>query len=168
MSERAYELSTTLVRNDEHLLPLHLQSDEQILVLYPQEAPTSKAQDKFTAPTALVEGIQKRHTNTQSIAFAANMNIEDYHELLRMAQKAFVIIIATINAQGDRQQTDLMHQLLQMERPVIGIAVYGPYDLLSFPQLRTYLTTYEYTLPALEAAGTSSVWGDRGAGTFAC
>ena len=152
LSEQAYELSTTLVRNDERLLPLHLQADEQILVLYPQEASTSKAQDKFAAPTALVEGIQKRHVNTQGIAFTATTSQEEYYELLQMAQKAVVIIIATINAQGDRQQTDLMNQLLRMERPLIGIAVYGPYDLLSFPQLRTYLTTYEYTSPALEAA----------------
>jgi beta-N-acetylhexosaminidase len=152
LSERAYALSTTLVRNDEHLLPLHLQPGEQILVLYPQEATTSKAQDKFAAPTTLVEGIQKRHANTQSIAFAAKMSVGDYHELLLKAQKAFIIIIATINAQGDKQQTDLIHQLLQMDRPVIGIAVYGPYDLLSFPQLRTYLATYECTPPALEAA----------------
>jgi len=152
LSERAYALSTTLVRNDEHLLPLHLQPGEQILILYPQEAPTSKAQDKFAAPTALIDGIQKRHANTQSIAFAAKMSVEDYHKLLLKAQEAFVIIIATINAQGDKLQADLMHQLLQMDRPIIGIAVYGPYDLLSFPQLRTYLATYEYTPPALEAA----------------
>jgi beta-N-acetylhexosaminidase len=152
LSERAYALSTTLVRNDEQLLPLHLQPGEQILVIYPQEAPTSKAQDKFAAPTTLVEGIQKRHANTQSIAFSARISVEGYRELLRKAQRAAVIIIATINTQEDEHQAELMHQLLKMDRPLIGIAVYGPYDLLSFPQLRTYLATYEYTPPALEAA----------------
>jgi len=45
-----------------------------------------------------------------------------------------------------------MHQLLQANCRVIGIAIHNPYDLQSFPQLRTYLATYEYTAPALEAA----------------
>src|SRR6266851_3303569 len=35
---------------------------------------------------------------------------------------------------------------------IIVIAVRNPYDLQAFPQLRTYLATYEYTRPALVAA----------------
>src|SRR5258708_27726304 len=37
-------------------------------------------------------------------------------------------------------------------RRIIVIAVRNPYDLQAFPQLRTYLATYEYTRPALVAA----------------
>ncbi len=151
LRDRAYALSTTLVRNDVQLLPLHLQPDEHILVLYPQKATTSLAQDKFAAPTTLVENIQQRHTNTQSIIFPPQMSAQDRLELLHKAQKATIIIMATINAHADEDQAELMRQLLQAGRPVIGIAIYRPYDLLSFPELRTYLATYEYTLPALEA-----------------
>ena len=38
-----------------------------------------------------------------------------------------------------------------MGKPVIGIAAYNPYDLLAFPELGTYLATYEYTQPAFDA-----------------
>lgn len=45
-----------------------------------------------------------------------------------------------------------MRCLAQSDRRFIGLAVRNPYDLLAFPQLRTYLVTYEYTRPALAAA----------------
>ncbi len=151
LRDKAYALSTTLVRNDEQLLPLSLQPGESILVLYPQKATANMAQDKFAAPTALVENIQQRHTNTQSIIFPPQMSAEDRHELLHKAQQAAIIIMATINAHAGEDQAELMRQLLHMDRPVIGIAVHSPYDLQSFPELRTYLATYEYTPPALEA-----------------
>ncbi len=44
-----------------------------------------------------------------------------------------------------------MQDLIQLNLPTIGIAVYNPYDLLAFPQLGTYLATYECIAPALEA-----------------
>ena len=152
LRERAYTLSTTLVRNDEQLLPLSLQPDDLILILYPQKATPCMAQDKFAAPTTLVENIQQRHSNTQSIIFPPQMSAQDRRELLHKAQEATIIIMATINAHGDEDQSDLMRQLLQAKCPVISIAIHSPYDLLAFPELHTYLTTYECTPPALEAA----------------
>jgi beta-N-acetylhexosaminidase len=35
---------------------------------------------------------------------------------------------------------------------VIVLAVRNPYDLQAFPDARTFIATYEYTRPALEAA----------------
>ncbi len=73
-------------------------------------------------------------------------------QILRVAGASDLIIIATLNAHLDQQQAELMRDLLQTGRRVIGIAVGNPYDLLAFPQLRSYLVTYEYTKPALAAA----------------
>jgi beta-N-acetylhexosaminidase len=60
--------------------------------------------------------------------------------------------MATINAHLDLRQASLMRRLLATGRPVIGIAVCNPYDLAAFPDLKTYLATYEYTQPALSMA----------------
>src|SRR5438045_6913547 len=58
----------------------------------------------------------------------------------------------TVDAFLEQQQAQLMNSLMQTGQRVIGLAVRNPYDLLAFPQLRTYLVTYEYTRPALAAA----------------
>jgi beta-N-acetylhexosaminidase len=57
-----------------------------------------------------------------------------------------------MNAHRDEQQGHLLRQLLRTGKPVIGISVAAPYDLLAAPELATALATYEYTAPALEAA----------------
>src|SRR5260370_27992567 len=52
-------------------------------------------------------------------------------------------------------------------RRIIVIAVRNPYDLQAFPQLRTYLATYEYTRPALVAA-VRVLFGERQALQHLC
>jgi len=69
-----------------------------------------------------------------------------------MTEDLDVLIVVTVNAHLDSRQAELMQRLVQSGRRVVGIAVCNPYDLLVFPQLRTYLVTYEYTQPALAAA----------------
>ena len=151
LRDAAYALSTTLVKNDERLIPLHLQPDERILVIYPQEAATSEAEDKGQTPVSLATSIRQRHPNTRDIAFPPEINETEHTTILRMAAESSLIIMATLNANMDAQQRELMRQLLQSGRHVIGVAIRNPYDLLAFPELRTYLATYEYTPPALEA-----------------
>ncbi len=60
--------------------------------------------------------------------------------------------MVTVNALLDQQQVKVMQNLLATGRPLIGLAAYSPYDLLAFPELGTYLVTYEYTRPAIAAA----------------
>jgi beta-N-acetylhexosaminidase len=150
LSATAYELSTTLVKNDDALIPLRVQPDERILVLYPQAVVASAVEDRSQAPTVLVEAIELRHANTRALAYSPAINDAERAAILHEAAEAFIVIMATMNV--DERQAALMHQLLQANCRVIGIAIRNPYDLQSFPQLRTYLATYEYTAPALEAA----------------
>ena len=61
-------------------------------------------------------------------------------------------MLVTVNALLDPQQVKTMQMLLQTGKQLLGLAVYSPYDLLAFPELGTYLVTYEYTHPAIAAA----------------
>jgi beta-N-acetylhexosaminidase len=77
---------------------------------------------------------------------------ENYQEVLRATRETDIFIVATVNAHLDEEQAKIVQFLVSIGRHVIGIGVRNPYDLLSYPQLRTYLVTYEYTRPALLAA----------------
>lgn len=57
-----------------------------------------------------------------------------------------------MNAYRDEQQAELVRCLVSSRRHIIVIATRNPYDLQAFPQLSTYLCTYEYSQPALIAA----------------
>lgn len=152
LSERAYELSTTVVRNDEALLPLRLQPDERVLTLFPRRDAFDEVGDRNYPDEFLAECIQQRHPQVSSMGVELERTGQTDDEILQAARQCDLVIMVTINANRDPRQAALMQRLVQTGRRIIGIAVYNPYDLLAFPQLHTYLVTYEYTRPALAAA----------------
>jgi len=152
LRNQAYELSTTLVRNDDALLPLHLDQAENVLVISPRGEGYTRVEDRRYPHEFLARSIRRRHDRVSAMFTSPFLAAVEREEILRVAGASDLIIMATLNTHLDQQQAELMRDLLQTGRRVIGIAVGNPYDLLVFPQLRSYLVTYEYTKPALAAA----------------
>ena len=152
LQEQAYALSTTLVRNEDGLLPLHLEPTGRLLVLFPKRDAWTMVEDRGYPHEFFVESIRQRHAQLTALSISPHSTPADYEEIHRAASESDAILMLTVNAYLDRQQVDLMHSLLRSGRPIIGITVYNPYDLLAFPELHTCLVTYEYTQPALAAA----------------
>lgn len=151
LSEKVYELSTTLVKDTKGLIPLNLKPEQRILVVYPRKEAWSQISDRVYPIAMLGEYIRLRHANVRILCFDPTAISSAYREIQRAVHEAALVIMVTVNANLDPQQAMLMQEVLQSNKPVIGIAGMFPYDLLAFPRLSTYLTTYEYTPPALEA-----------------
>ncbi len=149
LQDRAYELSTTLVRNDDGLLPLHPQAEENIVIVSPQRNTMTMVEDRFYSDDMLLDIVRQYHAKVGVLPVAPDA---DYKELLRGTRETDIFIVATVNAHLDEGQASVVRFLIANKRSVVGIAVRNPYDLQAFPQLRTYLATYEYTRPALVAA----------------
>ena len=60
------------------------------------------------------------------------------------ARAADVTVVTTSNAWADTTQQDLVAALLGTGKPVVVVAVNGPYDIAYFPSAPTYLATYGY------------------------
>jgi beta-N-acetylhexosaminidase len=150
LSEQAYTLSTTLVRNQQGLIPLQLRPEQRIAIVYPVKQAWTEVADRKLAIEDLVQQVQQRHASVSVHPF--KVQSDDVQDLLNQIQGADIVLAITVNANLDPQQTALMQALVQSGQPVIGLAVHNPYDLIAFPQLGTYLATYEYTPPALTAA----------------
>jgi beta-N-acetylhexosaminidase len=140
----------TLVRSETGLLPLHLNASERILVLSQPPESVTLAVDLLFPHEFFAECIRERHANTHDLRLDRERTTERVLEE-ELAQ-ADLVIVATINAHLDPQQAILMERILRLGKRAIGVAVGNPYDISAFPQLRTYLVTYEYTRPALAAA----------------
>jgi beta-N-acetylhexosaminidase len=152
LSALAYDCSTTLVRNEDALLPLRFKSAEDLLVIYPRSQSLTMVEDDHSVQDFLPRSIRLRHLCTTALPISLCPTESECEKAIRAAARSRVIIMATMNANIYHEQAILMQQLIQTGKHVIGIAVRNPYDILAFPQLRTYLLTYEYTQPALEAA----------------
>jgi beta-N-acetylhexosaminidase len=152
LTMQLYRRSTTLVRDEGKLLPLHLDESLHILVVAAPPDSLTPATDLVYPHEVLVKSIQERHPNTEGILLDLQ-SAESYRQRLSdLLTAAHLVIVATINAHLDQRQSDLVKHILQSGKPTIGLATCDPYDLSAFPELGTYLATYEYTVPALAAA----------------
>ncbi|MHB8596059.1 MAG: glycoside hydrolase family 3 protein [Ktedonobacteraceae bacterium] len=151
LRDHAYELSTTVVKDEDTLLPLRLQAEQRLCLLFLQPSSFTLAIDAGLSSEALVEQIRKRHALIDIISITSVPTLDEYQHINQAVDEAFVTIVVTANANLNPYQGELVQQLLQKRRPIIGVAAYNPYDLLAFPELGTYLVTYEYTQPAFAA-----------------
>jgi len=149
LQDEAYEMSTTLVRNEDGILPLRVGADEQIVIVSPQRNTMTMVEDRYYSDDLLVEIIKQYAGNVSVLHVSSG---DDWRSLLQATNEADTFIVATVNAHLDERQAEIVRYLVSSGRRVIGMAVRNPYDLSVFPQLRTYLVTYEYTRPALVAA----------------
>jgi beta-N-acetylhexosaminidase len=126
----------------------------------------SMVEDRYYSDEVLADIIQQYHSAVRRLSIAPGPAEDAYRELLQTSSESDIFIVATVNAHLDErgeqgeQQAEVVRYLVASGRRIIGIAVRNPYDLLAFPQLRTYLVTYEYTRPALTAA-VRVIFGER-------
>lgn len=145
LSVHAYDQAVTLVRDAEALLPLR----EPLWVVVPQVGLQSLAEDRTYPYTHLATSLQQYHEQTRLLLLPADATEEDL--AFQQIDKGAIVVVITASASRRPEQAALVNRLLETGRRVIGVATTSPYDLQVFPQLSTYLTTYEYTQPALEA-----------------
>ena len=109
-------------------------------------------EDRYYADELLAEIIEQYHTPVSVLLVPRDTTEADWAELLQTTRETDIFIVATVNAHLDERQAALVRYLLGSGRRVIGIALRNPYDIQAFPELRTYLVTYEYSRQALVAA----------------
>ncbi|SAM03199.1 hypothetical protein [Absidia glauca] len=157
LSQRLYDAVPTLVRNNANVLPLGdgLKAGDKLLFLA-AHVPLTLAIDSEPDPFhSFYDSLRRRHANTDYVIYKENDDDDDDDDAIgdRRIQEAAFVIVGTANANLHPFQVDLVkrvHRLVGDAKLVVA-AVINPYDLMAFPDIATYLVTYEYTPPAHEA-----------------
>src|SRR5260370_30208052 len=109
-------------------------------------------EDRSYSDDLLVDILQQYHPHVELMSVLPDQLEDACNMLLQTTSETDIFVLATVNAHRDVQQAELVRCLISSGRHIIVIAIHNPYDLQAFPQLRTYLCTYEYSRPALVAA----------------
>jgi beta-N-acetylhexosaminidase len=132
--------SITLVRNNNHTLPLAANSGQHVLVTGWGVGTTQNLANDLSAKglstQLLWTGSPSAATIAQAVAAAKNND---------------ATVVTSYNAWGDSTQQNLINALLSTGKPVIVAAVGGPYDLAYYPSAPTFLAAYDYQPPSLTA-----------------
>lgn len=162
LAERLYAESITIVRDDAGLLPLELSAGSNVLVVWQNSQQKNQAADRGFDPAGFVVALRRELQHGTAVANVAvitlalpdGLDAEDIATLRQQASRANVVLLLTRNAHLPRQRAasqQTARALLATGRPLVGIAVCDPHDAMALPEIGTWLATYDYTLPALEA-----------------
>jgi beta-N-acetylhexosaminidase len=145
---RVGEHSVTLVRNDAGLLPLSAGAGQKVLVTgYRSVSNTSNAQPAAHLAAALGgQGATTELFETGTAPDAATIA-----GAVSKAAANDVIVVATSNATGSAAQRDLVNALMGTDKPVVLVATRNPYDIAALTAAPTYIATYSWTKPSMEA-----------------
>ncbi|HET6317071.1 MAG TPA: beta-N-acetylhexosaminidase, partial [Chloroflexota bacterium] len=132
--------AVTLQRDEEHLLPLR--ADQRVLVVVPDAPTRSLAQDDELA-SSLLEAV--RQFTPGAVGTSTVSAIE-------AAQTADVVVLGTFDlAQSVAQQT-LAKAITALGKPVVAVALRGPYDADATTEIGTFITVYGDRPVHLQAA----------------
>lgn len=143
--------SVTVVRNSEKLLPLKNGYTGRVLVIGPQETTLTGVEELGGASSTLGKAVRSGAKNVTEYLYP--VRTFDPASAIAQARQADTIIVGTYRATQYRSQVDMVNQLLKLGKPVIVVALREPYDIMEFPQVKTYVTTYGTTTVAMTALG---------------
>jgi beta-N-acetylhexosaminidase len=147
-AERVAGDGVTLIRNDAGLLPLGPAAGRRVLVtgyrLVSESTDARPAEHLAAALGRLGFATDLFETGTAPSAAAIAGAVE-------RAGASDLVVVATANASGSASQQRLVNALVGTGKPVAVVATRNPYDIANLPQVRTYLATYSWTRPAMNA-----------------
>ncbi|GAF15853.1 beta-hexosaminidase [Bacillus sp. JCM 19046] len=141
-----YEKSVT-IEQGANLIPLSARG-KRILVIEPPEAIMTRAEDKHYAHAALGLAVQSivPHADVKQMPLSTE-------QLSALAHQYDTIVIGLLSASQQKEQQELLHQLVRFNFDVHVVAMRSPYDYNVLPDgVGIYINTYEFSYPALEVA----------------
>jgi beta-N-acetylhexosaminidase len=143
------EKSVTVVRNDAGLLPLRPDPGARILALQPAPSRVTPADTSNLYPPGMAQALRGHHDQITEIVYPQRPRTGDISRILTEAAGHDLVIAGTVNA--GPEQAALVNGLLQIDTPVVTVALRAPYDLTSYPASATHLCTYTALEPSMAA-----------------
>ncbi|WP_245835757.1 glycoside hydrolase family 3 protein [Virgibacillus ndiopensis] len=134
------EKSITLVQNNDSILPLQ-QDSANVLVTGPGAA----------QPDLLSNLLNEKGLMSTSFATGTSPTQDQINEAVQKAEEADKVIVTTYTANTNEEQQQLVEQIQSTGKPVIVAALRNPYDLMEFPEVDAYISTYSYLDVSVQA-----------------
>jgi beta-N-acetylhexosaminidase len=135
--------TTTLVRNQDDVLPLSAASGEDALVTGWGASTTA----------TVAAALRDRGVASDVLETGLNPDKEKIKQAAEQAEQHDLVVVVTNRAglKGQEGQPKLVKRLAKTGTPVIAVGVRDPYDINQFPQVPAYVATYSYTAAALDS-----------------
>ncbi|MET3698298.1 beta-N-acetylhexosaminidase [Bacillus oleivorans] len=150
-----FRQGVTVVKNEGNILPLPLNEEHRVLVVFPENNTRLQVEDKKYLNLALGDAIRDIQPAAQVIRLSNPPTDEEIQNAVLTAKDFDTVVVGTLTVQADDQQVSLVKALEKEGNRVVVIATRSPYDLAYFPTIPAYICTYEFTYPALKTAAAA-------------
>ncbi len=138
--------AVTLVRDEAGLVPIGSEAD--LLVVMPRPIDLTPADTSSSVEAGLGAAMKRHWPAARSMVVGHHPNPAEIQELRSEAARADLVVVGTITA--NEQQSRMVSAVAEIA-PTIAVALRTPFDLVSYPEVGTYLCTYSILPPSLEA-----------------
>jgi beta-N-acetylhexosaminidase len=160
LADELAERSITRIRDRDGLIPVRLAADARILVIEPQPSNLTPADTSALLSRGGLAGpIRDRNPNVESIVVGDAIEDAEIARILGLALVADLTILGTVDVLGRPSIVELARALAAGGRPVVAVALRGPWDADAYPEVGTVLATYGIQSPSL-AALVAALWAD--------
>jgi len=140
--ELAYQIAkkgVTLVKDESNLIPIDMFNSKKILVLDFFLKRSSLVEDNIENKNLLVDFLKEEGVEVEHYTFFEG---KDTMPSLKGIDR---IIVCSFNAIHNPYQVKIIRKIQNLNIPFIVLALCNPYDLQVFPEVSTFLTTYDYS-----------------------
>jgi len=144
--------SITIVRDRAGLVPLGLPADARIVVVEPRPRNVTPADTTSWLPAGgLADALRVRWPGVEGHLIDAIVAADEIAALRVAAASADLIVLGTVDALGQPSTSELAASLRSTDRPLIAVALRGPWDADAYASVGTVLATYGIQAPSLRA-----------------
>ncbi|WP_078382122.1 beta-N-acetylhexosaminidase [Sutcliffiella halmapala] len=145
------EKSMTLVKNSGKCFPLTV--DERVLLVTVDPQVATDVDETLATKITLGTYLKKRLPHVEEVVITVSPSEEEITKIVADAASFDKVIVATYQAVANQLQVKLVQNLVEnIKDKVAVVAMRSPYDIGKFPEVSTYLVTYESRALALESA----------------
>ncbi|MGY3201823.1 glycoside hydrolase family 3 protein [Streptomyces sp. TE5632] len=149
-ADRIAERTTTLLVNEERLLPLSRRRQPKLLVVGADPASPSGTTGPPTG--VLARALTELGFTATALSTGTAPSAATIAKAVAAARDADAVVVGTYNVSATSSQRTLVEQLLATGRPVVAVAIRNPYDVAHLPAVPACLATYSWTDVELRAA----------------
>ncbi|MEU1703987.1 glycoside hydrolase family 3 protein [Streptomyces sp. NPDC005706] len=149
-ADRIAERTTTLLVNEDRVLPLDHRDRPGVLVVGADPASPSGTTGPPT--TVLAAALTELGFTATALSTGTAPSATVIGKAVTAARDADAVVVATYNVTSGSSQRTLVEQLLATGKPVVAVAVRNPYDVAQLPAVKGFLATYSWTDVELRAA----------------
>lgn len=149
-ADRIADRTTTLLVNEDGILPLDHLTEPRILVVGADPASPSGTTGPPTG--VLAAALTELGFTATALSTGTAPSQAAIAQAVTAARDADAVVVGTYNVTAASSQRILVEQLLATGKPVVAVAIRNPYDVAQLPTVKGYLASYSWTDVELRAA----------------